>query len=141
MLDKKALRYISHGISIAPSLQRLCLDHCGLKSSQIEILAGGVRQSASLTCLSLRHNRISHTAAPWVGAMLIHDEPIEMYWQSGQYPRRGIRQLDLTGNYLQHAAASLAQALYNNHSLTHLILSDCQIYPSECATLAEALVL
>ena len=132
------------------------MDHCSLKAPLIEILAAGVRQSISLNTLSLRHNRISQNAAPWIGAMLINDEPIEMYWRQpsststssldndnsskGPYPRRGIQRLDLTGNYLQQAVASIAQALYNNRSLTHLILTDCQIYGSECAKLAEALV-
>ncbi|KAI9249732.1 hypothetical protein BDA99DRAFT_523496 [Phascolomyces articulosus] len=141
--DKRALRYLSHAIHIAPSLQTLFLDHCSLKAPLIEILAGGVRQSVSLNTLSLRHNRISYNAAPWIAAMLINDEPIEMYWQqppNGQYPRRGIQQLDLTGNYLQQAVVSIAQALYNNRSLTHLILTDCQIYANECAKLAEALL-
>ncbi|KAI9488697.1 hypothetical protein BDB00DRAFT_847025 [Zychaea mexicana] len=138
--DKRALRYLSHAVHIAPSLQKLILDHCSLKAPLIEILAGGVRQSISLNHLSLRHNRISQNAAPWIAAMLINDEPIEMYWQTGEYPRRGIQQLDLTGNYLQQAVASIAQALYNNRSLTHLILTDCQIYPNECARLAEALL-
>ena len=146
---------MSHAVHIAPSIQTLYLDHCSLKAPLIEILAAGVRQSISLNTLSLRHNRISQNAAPWIGAMLINDEPIEMYWQQpsstsldsdnnninkGPYPRRGIQRLDLTGNYLQQAVASIAQALYNNRSLTQLILTDCQIYANECAKLAEALV-
>ncbi|KAI7860953.1 hypothetical protein BDC45DRAFT_493176 [Circinella umbellata] len=153
--DKRALRYLSHAVHIAPSIQTLYLDHCSLKAPLIEILAAGVRQSISLNTLSLRHNRISQNAAPWIGAMLINDEPIEMYWQQpsstsldsdnnninkGPYPRRGIQRLDLTGNYLQQAVASIAQALYNNRSLTQLILTDCQIYANECAKLAEALL-
>ncbi|KAI8138291.1 hypothetical protein BJV82DRAFT_631768 [Fennellomyces sp. T-0311] len=138
--DKRAMRYLSHAVHIAPSLQALYLDHCSLKGPLVEILAGGVRQSASLNFVSLRHNRISQNAAPWIAAMLINDEPIEMYWQTGEYPRRGIQRLDLTGNPLQQAAASIAQALYNNRSLTHLLLTDCQIQPNECAKLAEALL-
>lgn len=139
-LDKRSLKYLSHALTLTPSLQHLSLDHCGLKSPQVELLAGGVRQSPSLYGLSLQHNRISYQAAPWIAAMLINDDPIEMYWQSSDYIRRGLQRLDLTGNNLQYTMNSLAQALYGNRSLTELVLSNCQIYPNECAVLAEALV-
>ncbi|KAG0178464.1 hypothetical protein DFQ29_003441 [Apophysomyces sp. BC1021] len=137
--DKKALQYLGQGIQIAPSLQHLSLDQCSLKSSMIEFLAEGVRQSVSLSSLSLRHNWISHNAAPWIAAMLLNDESIEMYWQSAEYQRRGIRQLDLTGNNLQHAVVPLAHALYSNSSLVNLLLENCQIRPEGCAILAESL--
>ncbi|KAF7724779.1 hypothetical protein EC973_000735 [Apophysomyces ossiformis] len=138
--DKKALQFLSQGILVAPSLQHLNLDHCSLKSSMIESLAEGVRQSVSLTSLSLRNNWISHNAAPWIAAMLLNEVSIETYWQPPEYQRRGIRQLDLTGNNLQHAAVPLAQALYSNSSLVQLVLDNCQIRSEGCAILAEALI-
>lgn len=139
-MDKKGMHYLSHAIHTSPSLERLHMDHCSLKPSLIEILAGGARQSASLRHLSIRHNRITPKGAPWLAAMLVSDEPIEVYWQSRAYVRRGIRILDLTGNQLQGAITSLAQALAGNKTLTHLILAQCQIHAEDCTTLADALV-
>lgn len=139
--DKKALQFLGQAIQLAPSLQHLILDHCSLKSSMIECLAEGVRRSVSLSSLSLRHNLISHNAAPWIAAMLLNNESIEMYWQSSEYQRRGIRQLDLTGNNLQQAVIPLAQALYSNSSLVSLLVADSQIHADGCALLAEAMVI
>lgn len=134
------MRYLSQALTASASLRQLCLDRCVLKPTLLEILAGGVRQSTCPLHLSLQYNRISQNASPWIAAMLLNEEPIEIYWQCGEYLRRGLQTLDLTGNPLRYAARPLAQALHSNRSLKHLILSDCEIFPTECAILTEALV-
>lgn len=139
--DKRGMRYLSQALAASTSLRQVRLDRCALKPALLEIMAGGLRQSTCPLHLSLQYNRISQSGSPWIAAMLLNEEPIEIYWQCGEYMRRGIQTLDLTGNPLRHAIAPLAQALHSNRSLQNLILSDCEIYPAECAILAEALVI
>ncbi|KAI7876183.1 RNI-like protein [Lichtheimia hyalospora FSU 10163] len=147
-VDRRAVRYLSRGIELAQSLQDLYMDHCSLKPNAIEILATGVRQSKSLRHLSLRHNRLSSQKATdaWIATMLdrpvLDDDEIRDMQQRRIWPSRcGLQRLDLTGNYLQGGLATmLGEALSMNHTLSHLVLNDCQISDNECAILADALL-
>lgn len=124
------------------------MDHCSLKPNVVEILATGVRQSKSLRHLSLRHNRLSSQKATdaWIATLLdrpvFNDDEIRDMQQRRIWPSRcGLQRLDLTGNYLQAGLATmLGEALSMNHTLTHLVLNDCQIFANECTILADALV-
>ncbi|KAI9032742.1 hypothetical protein CLU79DRAFT_830579 [Phycomyces nitens] len=138
--DRNSIQHLSQAIQLAPSLHHLDMDECGLKPGLLEILSEGVRQSTSLASLSLCNNRITHLGAVWIAAMLLTEEPIDVYWQSAEYTRRGLQRLDLTNNTFQHGLGPVAQALYNNQSLLHLSLKDCHIGPDGCSLLAEALL-
>ncbi|KAI7868345.1 hypothetical protein BDF14DRAFT_585773 [Spinellus fusiger] len=138
--DRMAMQYLSQSIQAAPSLQTLDLDECTLKPPLLELLSHGVRLSSSLLSLSLRNNRITAYGAPWIAAMVVTEEPIDVYWQSPEYAKRGLQTLDLAGNPLQQGVGALAQALYSNQSLVHLVLRECQINDEGCSLLAESLL-
>ncbi|KAI8067748.1 hypothetical protein BC940DRAFT_300368 [Gongronella butleri] len=156
--DRRAIQYVSRALSHT-SLQHLNLDQCALKTHHLELLATGVRQSAALTSLSLRFNRLSaqlHLLLP----NAYPDEALDAPWpddnqdttskttrdidhDGGMPPlslkNQGLQRLDLSGNPIHHQLGSFCQALYQCRSLQSLSLAQCQIYPHECALMADVL--
>ncbi|CAO3641358.1 unnamed protein product [Cunninghamella blakesleeana] len=138
--DRRATQYLSRGIRYATSLKHLNLDQCGLKSTHLETLSTGICQSSSLTSLSLCYNRFTASSGHWLSTMILHSEPMEMFWENGnEYPTTGLQRLDLSGNNLTDSIAPFCQSLYHNRTLQYLSVTNCHIYPHGCELLADAL--
>lgn len=130
--DLHAIQYLSRGLSSAHSLSQLTMDQCALKSGHLEAIAPCLSQSPSLTSLSLRYNRFPASATCSLAELI----------SNGQLDQTtGLQKLDLSGNPLQETSLGvLCHALAESRTLKHLILANCQIYPTGCEALADTLV-
>ncbi|OZJ02233.1 hypothetical protein BZG36_04550 [Bifiguratus adelaidae] len=151
-IDKKSIAYISEAITTSTSdplrqtsLKTLLLDHCNLKTAQLEQLAVGVRKS-TLETLSMRSSRILESAALWIGVMLrdyedtnASDESSLGSFDAGRVWKQGLLHLDLRGNDIRRGVQYIAQSLRRNRSLASLCLAECKIDSVGCSELAMAL--
>jgi hypothetical protein len=122
------------------------MDACLFRSSLLEALVPGIKNSTSLKTLSLRSNRINHQGASWIGVMLRDYAGLGYFGNSYDSIsstasiQSGLERLSLDDNDLRQGIQFVAQALKRNQSLKELGLSGCKIDARSFTFLGDALV-